>query len=212
MSAKDTPIGPARLREAMAQSSFDGRAAQRRMEPVDRGPAPPHAADEAPRDAAALAYLYADAGRLHLPLTIRRADLRTHKGQVSLPGGRPEGRETLVETAWREAEEEIGLPQMPHEALGMLAPVHITVSHTILHVHVALGPKPEVLVPQPSEVARIVVVPLDDLVDPANVRERTIEIRSRPVQVPWFDVGGLFLWGATAMALSELVERVRAVR
>ena len=193
----------------MARAPFDGRAAQRRMEPVDRGAPPPNAAHEPPRDAAALAYVYEADGQLHLPLTVRRDDMRTHRGQVSLPGGRPEGDETLVQTAWREAEEEVGLGPVTHEALGFLAPVHIPVTHTTLHVHVALGPPPTALVPQPSEVARIVVVTLDDLADPANVRQRMLAIRGREIEVPWFDVGGLFLWGATAMALSELVERLR---
>lgn len=207
----DPRLDAERLRAAMALPAFDGREAQRALEPVWRGPPPPRAAAEAPRDAAALAYVYEQDGALQLPLTVRRADMRTHKGQVSLPGGRPEGDESLEQTAWREAHEEIALAPAAHEPLGVLAPVHIPVTHTTLHVHVATGPAPDVLVPQPSEVARIVVVPLDELVDPANVKQRVIETHGRAVDVPWLDVGGLFLWGATAMALSELIERLRAV-
>lgn len=192
----------------MARTDIDGRAAQRTLEPAFRGPPPPEAAGCAPRDAAALAYLYEQDGRLRLPLTIRRAELRTHKGQVSLPGGRPEGAESLQATAWREAEEEIGLTPQPDTTLGVLAPVHIPVSHTTLHAHVALGEPPARLVAQPSEVARIVVVDLDELVDPARRCHKTLRIHGRDVDVPWIDVGGLFLWGATAMALGELIARL----
>jgi len=212
VNENDQRLAPADLRAAMALPGFDGRAAQRVLEPVWRGPRPPGAEAQPPRDAAALAYLYEADGRLQLPLTVRRADLRTHKGQVSLPGGRPEPGETLVQTAWREAQEEIALDVAAPEQLGVLAPVPIAVSHTTLHVHVALGPAPAQLVPQPSEVARIVVVPLEDLLQPGNLGQRVIETHGREIEVPWFDVGGLFLWGATAMALSELVERLRQVR
>ncbi|MDA1196026.1 MAG: CoA pyrophosphatase, partial [Planctomycetota bacterium] len=173
---------------------------------------PPRAEREPPREAAALAYVFADGGGLRLPLTVRRAELREHKGQVSLPGGRPDGEESLGATAWREANEEIGLCVAGAETLGALTPVHIPVTHTRLHVHVALGPAPTALIAQPSEVAQIVVVGLDDLLDPARLAWRRLETHGREVEVPWFDVGGVFLWGATAMALSELVERLRAVR
>lgn len=209
---EDHRLGAEVLRAAMALEPFDGRAAQGALEPVWRGPPPPRAHREPPRDAAALAYLYEQDGRLHLPLTVRRADMRTHKGQVSLPGGRPEQAETLEQTAWREAAEEIALDVDEHEALGVLAPVHIPVTHTTLHVHVALGPAPAALEPQPSEVARIVVVTLDEVVDPANRRQKVIETHGREIDVPWLDVGGVFLWGATAMALGELIQRVEAVR
>jgi 8-oxo-dGTP pyrophosphatase MutT (NUDIX family) len=188
---------------------FAGPEAQRRMEPTSRGPRPPRADVETPRDAAALAYLFPREGRFLLPLTLRRPDLPEHRGQVSLPGGRPEAGEALWRTALREAEEEVGLhPALP-EPLGVLAPVYIPITHTRLHVHLALGPDPGPLVANPREVERIVEVHLDELLDPARRRIRPLEIAGRLVDVPYFDVAGLFLWGATAMALSELVERVR---
>jgi len=205
-----SPVTPDRLRRALALPSFDGRAAQRRLEPVRRGGPPPRAATEAPRPAAALAYLFERDGRLRLPLTVRREDLPEHRGQVSLPGGRPAPGEDLWTTAAREALEETGLVLDGALRLGTLTPVYIPITHTKLHVHVALGPEPGPLAPCPREVERIVIVRLDDLVDPANVGTRTLTIQGRQTEVPFFDVQGLFLWGATAMALSELVERLRA--
>ena len=157
-----------------------------------------------------MVYVYEEDGALCFPLTVRHHGLREHSGQVSLPGGRPEAGETLEATAWREAAEEIGLQPTAPEALGVLAPVHITVSHTTMHVFVASGPAPAVLTAQPSEVERIVVVGLDALVHPSTRKQRVMEMHGREINVPWFDVGGLFLWGATAMALSELTERLRA--
>ena len=205
-----------RLRLALGLQPFDGRAAQRLVEPVRRGDPPARVRSSKPRRAGALAYVFERGGGLHLPFTVRRPDLPEHRGQVSLPGGRPLPGETLHGTALREAREEIGLDltrfqENGVEHLGELAPVFIPVTHTWLHVHVVLGPDPGALEACPREVDRIVVVRLDDLLDPARLRERRITIGDVPVDVPFFDVDGLFLWGATAMAVSELVERLRAV-
>ncbi len=212
MNDDPSPLDADRLRAALRLSPFDGRAAQRRMEPERRG-GPPRGQDPAQplRDAGALAYVFEQDGRLRLPLTERHADLRHHRGQISLPGGRPDPGETLFETALREAHEEIALEVATFESLGVLHPVDIAVSHSRLHVHVVLGPAPERLVPNPGEVERIEVIALDDLLDPALRKARVLEIQGRSIDVPYFDVSGLFLWGATAMAMSELAERLRAV-
>ena len=209
MKQAPQPVTLDRIRRALAIQDVDGREAQRLMEPITRGMPPPEADTRAPREAAALAYLFERDGRVRLPLTVRRHDLAEHRGQVSLPGGRPEPGESGWETALREAEEEVALDTRRHEPLGVLAPVYIPVTHTRLHVHVAAGADPGRLIPAPSEVARIVIVDVDDLVDPARRRVRPLTIGGRTIPVPYFEVADLFLWGATAMALSELVERVR---
>ncbi len=196
---------------ALALEAFDGRGAQGPMEPLHRGAPRPGVRSEAPRDAAALAFVFERGGRLHLPLTLRHADLREHRGQVALPGGRPDTGESLRQTAWREAQEEIGLVETGAQDLGVLTPVYIPVSHTRLHVHVAHGPDPGALRANPGEVEQVEVVAVADLLDPARRARRDLAIGERVVDVPYFDVGGLFVWGATAMALSELAERLRVV-
>jgi len=196
------------LRRALALD-VDARGAQRSMEPASRGDPPRGHEQREPRDAAALAYVFPRAGTVFLPLTLRRADLPEHRAQVSLPGGRPRPRESPWETALREAAEEIGLdPTLPRR-VGALSPVYIPVTHTRLEVEVAWGPDPGVLDPDPREVERVVLVALSDLLDPQRRRVREHEIAGRRLPVPFYDVEGLFLWGATAMALAELVERLR---
>jgi 8-oxo-dGTP pyrophosphatase MutT (NUDIX family) len=204
------PLTEADVRRRLAVPTFDGRAAQRPLEPHTRGPRPAGSNDRPPREAAALAYLFERGGGLLLPLTVRRDDLPEHRGQVSLPGGRPEPGEGLWDTALREAREEVGLDASGAERMAVLAPVYIPVTHTRLHVHVALGPDPGPLVPAPREVDRIVLLPVDDLLDPGRIRRRDLVIAGRTVSVPYFDVAGLFLWGATAMALSDLAARLKA--
>lgn len=213
MNYRHTTVDLALLRAALAFEGFDGRAAQRPMEPALRGTPPLRFNTAGPlRAAAALAYIYEADGDLHLPLTLRHRDLREHRGQVSLPGGRPDPGESLLETALREAREEIALDTRGLEPLGVLHPVDIPITHTRLHIHVAYGPPPGQLRPNPGEVERIEVVALSDLLDPTRRKRRQLELQGRAIDVPYFDVAGLFLWGATAMGLSELAERLRAAR
>lgn len=199
------------LRAGLALEDFDGRAAQRQLEPSTRGTPPAASAHEAPREASALAFVFERGAALHMPLTLRHPELREHRGQVALPGGRPDAGETLWETAWREAHEEIGLSGEDAQPLGVLEPVYIAVTHTRLHVHVACGRDPGPLRANPGEVERVEVIRLDDLLVPERRKWRRRVIAGREIDVPYFDVGGLFVWGATAMALSELAERLRAV-
>jgi hypothetical protein len=65
--------------------------------------------------------------------------------------------------------------------------------------------------PDAREVAAIVEVSLDLLLDPATRVEEEWELHGLRMRVPFFRVGGYQVWGATAMMLSELVERVRYV-
>jgi 8-oxo-dGTP pyrophosphatase MutT (NUDIX family) len=211
MTRSSPAISADTLRSALRLRPFDGRAAQRIMEPAGRGTPPPAGQREMPREAAALAYLFEQDGDLRLPLTLRRADLREHSGQVSLPGGRPEAREDLWQTALRESEEEIGLRVPALERVGVLTPVYIPVTHTRLHVHVGVGPAPAALRANPAEVVRVQLVSLADLLTPDRRRCETRTLLGRVREVPCFDFDGLEVWGATAMALSELAERVRAV-
>ena len=164
------------------------------------------------RPGAALLYVSPGEHGLHFPLTLRRPDLAEHRGQVALPGGRPDPGETLWEAALREAREEVGLDEPALERLGVLAPVlHRRDPHDLV-VHVALGPPPAALTPEPAEVAALATAPLDDLLDPARRAPVRRTFRGAELEVPALHLGGFEVWGATAMALSELAERLRAVR
>lgn len=199
------------VERAMALPAFDGRSAQRALEPTDRGPLPPGSADADVRVAAALCYVFPEAGgRLVFPLTRRHAGLREQPGQIALPGGRPEPGEPLEATAWREAHEEIGLSRAETaRVLGVLHEVYIPVTHTRLVVHVAVGPAPGPLAPADGEVEAIGLAALAELMDPRRRVERTLVLRGIARTVPHVQLGPFEVWGATAMALAELGERLR---
>ena len=206
-----TNITPDALRAALALAPFDGRASQRALEPVFRGLPPRDAPARPARDGAALLYVFPTPDGLRFPLTLRREDLAEHRGQVALPGGRPDPGESLWNAALRESDEEVGLRAYDAERLGTLAPVYIPVTHTHLLVHVAQGPEPMRWLPAEREVARLVFARVGDLLDPAALVTARRTIRGAEVEVPAFRLEGLEVWGATAMALAEVAERLRRV-
>ena len=172
---------------------------------------------EGARDGAALLLVYptfADApvGKphdetLHIALTVRGSGLRNHTGQVSLPGGRVEADETLEAAALREATEEIGVDPSTVELLGRLTPLHIPVSGFLLHPIVGYTSMRPAFQRAEWEVARIIEAPVSLLADPAivkrEIRPWVVKGQSIDVDVPYFDIDGEKVWGATAMVLAE---------
>ena len=144
---------------------------------------------------------------LHLALTVRGSGLRNHTGQVSLPGGGVDDGETFEAAALREAEEEIGIDRSTVEILGRLTPLHIPVSGFLLHPIVGFASMRPAFQRAEWEVARIIEAPVSVLSDPAVVkremRTRTARGQSIDVDVPYFDIDGEKVWGATAMVLAE---------
>src|SRR5215471_4649974 len=156
------------------------------------------------RHAAGLVLVYAIGDRPHLVLTLRAGTLVRHGGQVSLPGGAINPGETIDQAALREANEEISLRNDEVRVIGELTPLDIAVSGFRLHPVVAAAHSRPRLMPS-DEVARILEVAVDDLLDPA----RLISIeRLRDGQraiVPAFRIDGEDVWGATAMVLAEFL-------
>lgn len=143
-------------------------------------------------------------GDPHIVLTVR-ADALRHGGQVSLPGGGVEPGETLEQAALREAHEEVALALARVRVLGALTSLDIPVSGFRLHPIVAVTDTPPSLMPADSEVAHILEVAVDALLDPANFVRTRRERDGVGYVVPAFRVCGHEIWGATAMVLAEFL-------
>ncbi|MDX1688893.1 MAG: CoA pyrophosphatase [Candidatus Promineifilaceae bacterium] len=193
-------------------TEFDGPAAQSQMQPVPRENRRPPSRPGDPRLGAVLMLLYEKEQQMHLVLTRRRDDLQAHAGQISLPGGRQEPQETLRETALRETREEVGVPPAAITILGQLTSLYIFPSDFEVHPFVGWHDGVPAFRPQPAEVAEIIETPLAAFFDEQTRREEMWEWRDNPLQVPFFQIGEHKVWGATAMILSDFVERVRAVQ
>lgn len=155
------------------------------------------------REGGALLLVYPWYGAPHTVLTVRGAALRDHAGQISLPGGRIEPGESPTDAALREAWEELAIPPADLDVLGVLTPVYIPPSHFLVHPVVAARRARPDFRPQPTEVAEAIEVPIDRFLGDAVRRVETWVIRGEQRQVPFFDLGGHKVWGATAMILRE---------
>jgi 8-oxo-dGTP pyrophosphatase MutT (NUDIX family) len=201
------------VKQALALRDFDGRSAQLKMAPILRQNVRSTNTPGQSRVGSVLILLYYLADELHLVLTRRRDDMRSHAGQISFPGGKQEPEETLIATALRETEEEIGIAPPQLTIVGNLTPIYIMPSDFEVHPFVAWhhnGQRPS-FHPAPHEVAEIIEAPFAHLLDPTTRHEEMWEVRGRDLLVPFFAVGSHKVWGATAMMMSEFLERVRAV-
>jgi 8-oxo-dGTP pyrophosphatase MutT (NUDIX family) len=144
-------------------------------------------------------------GDAHVVLTVRADTLGRHGGQVSLPGGGVEPGEAFEQAALREAHEEIGLTLERVRVLGALTPLDIPVSGFRLHPIVAIRETRPTLAPSDGEVARILEIAVDELLDPARLMRTVREYDGAGLTVPAFHVAGEEIWGATAMVLAEFL-------
>lgn len=182
-------------------------AAQARMAPAYRqDPDLARVDDKDCREAGVLALFFPEQNRPTLVLTVRRDHLPDHAGQISFPGGQREAGESLQQTALREAQEEINLAPEPVEVLGALTPLYIPPSNFCVHPFVGVMPHIPPLRPTDAEVGAILRVPLAHLLDPGTVVHEEWTLHGNPVTVPFFDVEGHKVWGATAMMLAELLD------
>ena len=142
-----------------------------------------------------------------LVFTERKSDLKRHAGEISFPGGRRDGHEELLDTALREAEEEIGLDRDNVEVVGALAPIGTFVTNYKVHPFVGLIEEGMRFEPNPSEVERVLVASLDDL--EAAYEKRRLVRRGVPIKTDTYLIGDKLIWGATARILGLLLERIR---
>lgn len=197
------PITIEQVRAAMKRP-LPGLTAQVTMAPSPRPFQPPP--DIQPRQAAVLLLLYPLEGELHILLTLRASGLNHHGGQISFPGGgAEEGDLSLLETALREAQEEIGVTVEGLEVLGPLTPLYVPPSQNVIHPFVAYMPQRPEFHPDPLEVAGLLEVSLTTLLDPATRQEEDWSWREFPLHVPFYAVGEHKVWGATAIVLAEFL-------
>ena len=167
-------------------------------------------------NAAVLALLFEESGEARLVFTRRSSSLRSHRGEVSFPGGRLDPGEDAPAAALREAYEEVGLDPGTVTSAGWIHPVLTMVTASLIMPIVGTVPARPHLVASPAEVERVFDVAVRDLADPAIFHEERWSIPGREIPgsadnsfaVWFFEVEGEMIWGATARMIHELLSVV----
>lgn len=140
----------------------------------------------------------------------RAGSLRQHAGQIAFPGGKPEPDDRdLLDTALREAWEEVGLPRELVEVVGRLAPVPTPTGYMIIPYvgRVRADWRPRKTSP---EVARILTPTLSELMDPAVYRSKgKVRWEGQLYDMHEYKIAEPPLWGATARMVWDLLTRIR---
>lgn len=157
------------------------------------------------KKSAVMVMLYEHEGDYYIPLTKRHDYDGTHSNQISLPGGKfDEGDETLLNTALRELNEEIGI-ESAIEVIGLLTPLYIPVSNFYVEPYVCVYKNSEInFKPNEREVKQLIQLNLNTLKDEAIIEKRgVVKGNGYDYKTPYFNVEGEIIWGATAMILNE---------
>jgi len=161
------------------------------------------------RASAVLAPLYEQDGEAVVVLTRRSAQLRSHRGEVSFPGGgRDAGDVDLRATALREAAEEVRLDPGSVEIIGELDHLQTVTSRSFIVPYVGQLPGRPELEASPDEVAAILHVPLSELLDPDLFHEERWGLAPLEHPIYFFELDGDTVWGATAAMLRNLLRLI----
>ena len=168
--------------------------------------------NERTRRSAVLIVFYPYQNSIFLPLILRPQYDGVHAGQMAFPGGRMERTdESLIRTALREAQEEVGIRVTDVKVLGKLTEIYIPPSNFYVQPVVGILPYRPDFYPDPREVEHVVEVSLDELMDESIIGENGIEIKGALIDAPFYQIQGFKVWGATAMMISELLTVIHSV-
>lgn len=169
--------------------------------------------DYNPRNAAVLMLLYPKNTKMHLVLIERNAYNGIHSSQISFPGGKVELQDqSMFHTALRETDEEIGVSAHKINLIKAFSQVYIPPSNFMVFPFLGYSTEELQFAPDVKEVATILEIPIADFLEESTVviKQMTTSY-SANVLVPAYKLQNHYVWGATAMILSELKETLKKV-
>ena len=164
------------------------------------------------KKAAVLILLYPNGDSLSIVFIRRPKYIGIHSGQISLPGGKMEQNDSdLAVTALREAEEEIGINRNDVEILGQLSPLFIPVSNMLVSPVIGYVAAKPVFYAQQGEVVELIETSIEEFLRPGVIQDKIKIIRFTRAIVPYYNIHGYHIWGATAMIISEFTEVLQRI-
>ncbi|MCX6307094.1 MAG: CoA pyrophosphatase [Bacteroidetes bacterium] len=202
------------LLEKRLQEPLPGKPAQLKMSSLARiQELMRFSTPEEATQSSVLILFYPTEGTIGLVLMLRPEYRGVHSGQISLPGGKyEETDESLIYTALREAREEIGIDPTRVQIIGQLTEMYIPPSNFMVTPVVGYQATQPVFTADPKEVAKVIEIKLDDLLDTGNRQMKKMKLSlGITLKVPSYCIEGNIIWGATAMILSELREIISEI-
>jgi len=164
------------------------------------------------RTSSVLILLYKKAGKWNVPFILRTTYDGAHSGQISLPGGKTEEWDiSLLDTALRESEEEIGVKRNSINFICELTPLYIPNSNFMVYPQVCITNQEPRFIPDCREVDSIIEASVTELLSPATIHRFCRNINDIQVDAPYYKIGKHVIWGATAMIMSEFLYLLKDV-
>ena len=183
------------MRKAEILQALEGVLEKKTFAAQDAAPSTP---------AAVLAIIHYSSNKPHILLTKRRENLKMHRGEISFPGGRfTQSDLTLMHTALRETEEEVGLSFEPDDVAGALQPVRTMTSNHFIVPFVTVQDRLSQLRVAEEEVAGVLDAPLVETLVTMEPDKEHFRFSKTAVR---FAFDGNVIWGATARILKQLHE------
>lgn len=169
--------------------------------------------DNNPKKAAIMMLFYPKNTVTHLVLIVKNSYPGVHSSQIAFPGGKVENFDVnLEETALRETHEEIGIPPNKIKVIRPFTEIYIPPSNFLVYPFLAYSNHELDFTLQKEEVAAIIELPITKFMDDSIIVSKLMNTSySKNIEVPCFKVDDYYIWGATAMMMSELKEMLKKV-
>ncbi len=159
-----------------------------------------------------LILLYLNKNKIFTSFILRPKYDGVHSGQIAFPGGRKEDEDnSIIDTALREAKEEVNIESSKITILGTLSDLFIPPSNFLVTPVVAFSDVRPDFIKQDTEVEKIIEADISFLFDESIIKRKILHVRDTKISAPYFEIDGQVVWGATAMILNELKEVIKSI-
>ena len=146
----------------------------------------------------------------HIIFTKRTDHVATHRGEICFPGGsREETDGDLLQTALREAQEEIGIQASNVDILGSLDEIQTVSSNFVVVPYIGYIKERTEFVPNEWEVSEVLEIPFEHFHDPEIFHEEARLVESRVVPVYFYQWKSHVIWGVTGRILKTLLDMMQ---